>query len=200
MIILMGLAGSGKSTQGQILAKARGGVWLSAGQVLRDTPNEEVHEVQKRGELVDDRLTIPLMAEAINQALVEGKEIVLDGYPRTVPQAEWIRDHVAEQVEAVVRIIVPKDELFRRLAARGRADDASRGAIEERFRIVEQNIYTVCETLTEKKIKILDVDGMGTMEEVAWRINDALVVAAETSAVEKSVEHCENMEHNRGRK
>lgn len=49
MIILMGLAGSGKSTQGQILAKARGGVWLSAGQVLRDTPNEEVHEVQKRG-------------------------------------------------------------------------------------------------------------------------------------------------------
>ena len=87
---------------------------------------------------------------------------------------------MAEQVEAVVRIIVPKDELFRRLAARGRADDASRGAIEERFRIVEQNIYTVCETLTEKKIKILDVDGMGTMEEVAWRINDALVVAAET--------------------
>ena len=69
MIILMGLAGSGKSTQGQILAKARGGVWLSAGQGLRDTPNEEVHEVQKRGELVDDRLTIPLMAEAINQAL-----------------------------------------------------------------------------------------------------------------------------------
>lgn len=180
MIILMGLAGSGKSTQGQILAKARGGVWLSAGQVLRDTPNEEVHEVQKRGELVDDRLTIPLMAEAINQALAEGEEIVLDGYPRTVPQAEWIRDHVAERVEAVVRIIVPKDELFRRLAARGRADDASRGAIEERFRIVEQNIYTVCETLTEKKIKILDVDGMGTMEEVAWRINDALVVATET--------------------
>lgn len=177
MIILMGLAGSGKSTQGQILAKARSGVWLSAGQVLRDTPNEEVHEVQRRGELVDDRLTIPLMAEAIERVLSEGKEIVLDGYPRTVPQAEWIRDHVADKIEAVVRIIVPKDELFRRLAARGRADDASWEAIEERFRIVEQNIYTVCETLTEKKVKILDVDGMGTVEEVAWRINDALVEA-----------------------
>lgn len=184
MIILMGLAGSGKSTQGQILAKARSGVWLSAGQVLRDTPNEEVHEVQRRGELVDDRLTIPLMAEAIERVLSEGKEIVLDGYPRTVPQAEWIRDHVADKIEAVVRIIVPKDELFRRLAARGRADDASWEAIEERFRIVEQNIYTVCETLTEKKVKILDVDGMGTVEEVAWRINDVLTEAKEKQAVE----------------
>ncbi len=177
MIILMGLAGSGKSTQGQILAKARGGVWLSAGQGLRDTPNEEVHEVQKRGELVDDRLTIPLMAEAINQALVEGKEIVLDGYPRTVPQAEWIRDHVAEQVEAVVRIIVPKDELFRRLAARGRADDASRGAIEERFRIVEQNIYTICEILQGKGIMIRKVDGTGTPEEVFERIKQVVTEA-----------------------
>ena len=46
MIILMGLAGSGKSTQGQILAEERNGVWLSAGQVLRDTDNEEGHEVQ----------------------------------------------------------------------------------------------------------------------------------------------------------
>lgn len=174
MIILMGLAGSGKSTQGQILAKARGGVWLSAGQVLRDTPNEEVHAVQRRGELVDDSLTIPLMAEVINQALVEKKEIILDGYPRTVRQAEWIRDNVAKEIEAVVRIIVPKDELFRRLAARGRADDASRGAIEERFRIVEQNIYTVCEILTEKNVKILDVEGTGTVKEVAWRINDVL--------------------------
>lgn len=174
MIILMGLAGSGKSTQGQILAKARRGVWLSAGQVLRDTPNEEVHEVQRRGELVDDRLTIPLMAEAIEGALAAGKEIILDGYPRTVPQAEWVRDHVAEEIEAVVRIVVPKDELFRRLAERGRADDASREAIEERFRIVEQNIYTVCKTLTEKNVRIVEVDGMGTVEEVAWRINEAL--------------------------
>lgn len=175
----MGLAGSGKSTQGQILAKFRGGVWLSAGQVLRDTPNEEIHEIQRRGELVDDSLTIPLMAEAIKGAMAEGKDIVLDGYPRTVPQAEWARDHIADKIEAVVRIIVPKDELFRRLMARGRADDASRGAIEERFRVVEQNIYTVCEALTEKNVKILDVDGMGTVEEVAWRINDALVVAKE---------------------
>lgn len=179
MIILMGLAGSGKSTQGKILAEARNGVWLSAGQVLRDTPNEEVHEVQRRGELVDDSLTIPLMAEAINQALAEGKEIILDGYPRTMPQAEWVAGHVADKIMTVVRIKVPKSELFRRLAARGRADDASREAIEERFRIVEQNIYAVCEILAGKNVKIVDVDGTGTVQEVSQRINEAVVRAAE---------------------
>lgn len=174
MIILMGLAGSGKSTQGKILAEKLGGVWLSAGQVLRDTPNDEVHEIQKRGELVPDEITIPLMSEAIQETLFEGKDIVLDGYPRTVDQADWVVAAIPDRVRAVVRIIVPKDELFQRLAARGRADDASRAAIEERFRIVEQNMYTVCEILKQKGIRIVDVDGTGTVDEVAARIEQAV--------------------------
>ena len=49
MIILMGLAGSGKSTQGRILAERLGGVWLSAGQVLRETQDAAMREVMDRG-------------------------------------------------------------------------------------------------------------------------------------------------------
>lgn len=174
MIILMGLAGSGKSTQGQILAEERNGVWLSAGQVLRDTDNEEVHEVQKRGELVDDRLTIPLMAEAIAAVQQSGKEVILDGYPRTVEQAEWVADNLAAQIEAVVQINVPKAELIQRLKLRGRADDEDAGVIEERFRVVEQNIHTVCEILAAKDVSILQIDGVGTMEEVTRRLHEVL--------------------------
>lgn len=179
----MGLAGSGKSTQGNILANERGAVWLSAGQVLRDTPNEEVHEIQRRGELVPDTITIPLMAEAMARVLAEGKDIVLDGYPRTIEQAEWVAENAADRILVVVRIEVPKDELIRRMELRGRADDMSREAIEERFRIVEQNIYTVCEILEAKNVKIVRIDGVGTPEEVTERIQMAVNTAEELKEI-----------------
>lgn len=173
----MGLAGSGKSTQGKLLVDEMDGVWLSPGQVLRDTQNPEIQETMRRGDLVSDGFVIPMMAEAIRQAEAAGKDIVLDGYPRTVEQAEWVAAHLAEKIEAVVRILVPKDELFARLAARGRADDATRDAIEERFKVVEQNIYTVCEILTSQNVPIKDVDGCGTVEEVHERIKQAITEA-----------------------
>jgi len=177
MIILMGLAGSGKSTQGQMLAETTGRVWLSAGQVLRDTQDEQVHELQRQGELVPDTITIPLMGQAMAEVFVAGKDAVVDGYPRTVEQAEWIAANVADRIEVVVRIIVPKAELIHRMELRGRADDKSIEAIEERFRIVEQNIYSVCEILKAQGVKIKDVDGVGTIEEVQQRINQVITEA-----------------------
>ena len=177
MIILMGLAGSGKSTQGQMLAEETGRVWLSAGQVLRDTPDEAVHELQRQGELVPDIITIPLMGQAMAEVFASGKDAVVDGYPRTTDQAEWIAENVADKIEAVIRIIVPKDELIHRMMLRGRADDQSLEAITERFRIVEQNIYSVCQILQAKGVKIKDIDGLGTIEEVKMRINQAITEA-----------------------
>ena len=174
MIILMGLAGSGKSTQGKRLALELDGEWLSAGQVLRDTKDPEVNAIQERGELVPDSLTIRLMTYAIAQAIVDGKNIVLDGYPRTVEQSEWIVENAVDRIEAVIVIEVPKPELIERLKKRGREDDMSLEAIEERFRIVEQNIYAVCQILREKGVQIYKIDGTGTEDEVAARIREAL--------------------------
>lgn len=174
MIILMGLAGSGKSTQGNILAGELDGVWLSAGQVLRDTDNEEAHELQRAGELVPDEITIPLMAQAIAEARSDHTEVVIDGYPRTVTQANWVVEHVANDIEVVIWIDVPKDELFTRMKLRGRADDASEESIRERFRLVEQNIYTICAILQSNGIKITKINGLGTPEEVTARLHDVI--------------------------
>lgn len=171
MIILMGLAGSGKSTQGQILAAETGRVWLSAGEVLRRT--KQFKSVLDSGGLVDDAIVIPMMTGAIAQAIVEGKEIILDGYPRDIEQAEWIAENAADRIEAVLYIEVPKDELLRRIALRGRTDDTEE-AIKRRFAVVEQNIKAVCEILHGKGVKIFKIDGVGTMEEVAARLHQVL--------------------------
>lgn len=182
MIILMGLAGSGKSTQGQILAEKTGLKWLSTGEVLRNTPNEEVHAYQRRGELVPDEIIIPLMAKVMTELSAKGEDVVLDGYPRTADQAEWIAENVADKVEVVLRVQVPKEELVRRLQLRGRVDDQTPEAIEARLQVVEQNLYSVCRILEGKQIKIVDIDGVGTVEEVAERI-DAAVKAIEADRV-----------------
>lgn len=169
MIILMGLAGSGKSTQGQLLAEATGRVWLSAGQLLRDTDDPEIRVIQERGELVPNEVTFRLMTQGMLEAVRAGKDVVIDGFPRDVKQAEWLADNLASVMKLVIVIEVPKEELVQRLLLRGRADD-TKEAIEERFRIVEQNIYTVCEVLKAKGIEIRKVDGSGTVEEVFERI------------------------------
>lgn len=169
MIILMGLAGSGKSTQGQMLAERTGRVWLSAGQVLRDTSDPELKAVMESGQLVPDEITERLMAQKMLEAVRAGKDVVIDGFPRNVEQAEWLTENLASIVKLVIIIEVPKTELIRRLELRGRSDD-TKEAIEERFKIVEQNICSICEILAKEKIKIARVDGVGTLEDVAKRI------------------------------
>lgn len=172
MIILMGLAGSGKSTQGKMLADETGRVWLSAGQVLRETG--QFDEIMKQGVLVDDMLTVKLMAQKMAEVVRSGRDAILDGFPRDVEQAEWIAENIVSVIKLIVRINVPKDELVRRLELRGRADDLDRGAIEKRFQIVEQNIYSVCEILSEKGVRIAKIDGVGTEEEVAGRVKNVV--------------------------
>lgn len=171
MIVLMGLAGSGKSTQGQMLAEKTGRVWLSAGQVLRNTG--EYDEILKSGQLVDDMLTVKLMAEEMARVVRGGQDAVLDGFPRDIEQAEWIAENIASAINVVVKINVPKDELYRRLEQRGRADD-TREAIEKRFAVVEQNLQAVCEILAAKGIRITEIDGVGTVEEVFERLKETI--------------------------
>ncbi len=170
MIILMGLAGSGKSTQGQKLAEATGRAWLSAGQVLRNTHDPEVEAIQARGELVPNDLTFRLMTEGMLQAVRENKDVVIDGFPRDIEQAQWIADNLASVMKLVIIINVPKEELVRRLRLRGRGDD-TKESIKERFRIVEQNLYSICEILQKSGIKVVNIDGTGTPEEVYKRVS-----------------------------
>lgn len=173
MIILFGLAGSGKGTQGKALAELFGWRTLSVGQVLRDTG--EFAETLKRGDLVDDNDVIRLMKEQMDKAEAEGFDVILDGYPRDVTQAKWMMENMPEKINGAILLDVPKEELFERIALRGREDDQDRATIEHRFDIFEKNIADMAGMLKEKGIEIVKVNGVGTVEEVTNRLVDVVM-------------------------
>lgn len=171
---MMGLAGSGKSTQGQMLAQETGRRWLSTGQMLRDSADVATLEQLNRGSLVSDAVIIPLVEQTLQQIFEQGEDVVMDGFPRTEAQAQWLVENVADKIEGILRIIVPKSELIQRMKLRGRADDQDIAAIEERFRQTEQNIYSVCEVFRKAGVKIIDVDGRGSVEDVHERVKQVI--------------------------
>ncbi len=171
MIILFGLAGSGKSTQGQILAKKYGLVWLSVGQVLRDTGKFD--KILEKGELVDDKEVVEIMNNKIQEIRKRGKDIILDGFPRDVAQAKMISDDLMGDVKKAIILDVPKDELLVRIMTRGREDD-TREAVERRFEVVEKNLKGILRELEKKKIKVKSVSGVGSIEMVTKRLEREL--------------------------
>lgn len=172
MIILFGLAGSGKGTQGKALSEIFGWRSLSVGQAIRDTGGYT--EATNKGELIPDEDVINLMNRQIEKAEAEGFDVILDGYPRTVGQAEYIVNNMAEKIDGAIILEVPKEELFNRLELRGRDDDKERSSIERRFEIFEQNICSILPLLNQVNIPVERVNGVGKIEEVTKRLVDVI--------------------------
>ena len=168
MIILFGLAGSGKGTQGKALSEIFGWRALSVGETIRQAGGYE--EIINKGGLIPDEDVIRLMNERIEKAEAEGFDVILDGYPRDKTQAEYIAENMADKIDGAIVLEVPKEELYERLSLRGRDDDKDRESIERRFEIFEQNINSILPLLEAKNIPIEHVDGVGKVEEVTERL------------------------------
>lgn len=168
MIILFGLAGSGKGTQAKALAEMFGWRTFSVGQVIRDTG--AYAELIDKGDLVPDEDVIRLMNKQIEKAEAEGFDVILDGYPRTKFQAEYLMSHMADKINGAIILDVPKEELYERLALRGRDDDKEKESIDRRFEIFEQNISSILPLFEEKNIPIVHIDGVGEIGTVTGRL------------------------------
>lgn len=168
MIILFGLAGSGKGTQGKALSEIFGWRWLSVGEAIRQHGGYE--EIINNGGLIPDEDVIRLMGKQIEKAEEEGFDVILDGYPRDRVQAEYIAENMADKIDGAIILEVPKDELLERLALRGRDDDKERDSIMRRFGIFEENIGQILPLLEAKGIPVKRVDGVGAVEEVTGRL------------------------------
>lgn len=175
MIVFFGPAGAGKSVQGQLLSARHGWRWLSAGQLLRDSRDPELLKIMSTGQLVDPEITNRIIGEAISRSS-DMKHIILDGFPRNMENAHWLIDNKPQHgrdIELVVVLEVPKSELLKRLAIRGRVDDTPE-VIDERLRIYRQEMYPILSYFTEKGINIAHIDGVGTVGQVHDRIVEEL--------------------------
>lgn len=168
MIILFGLAGTGKGTQAKALSEFFGWRTFSVGQVIRDTG--AYAEIIDKGGLIPDDDVIGLMTKQIETANAEGYDVILDGYPRTEYQAKWLMDHMKDDIKGAVIIEVPKEELYHRLELRAREDDKDRAAIDRRWDIYEQNITPIIKLLEENGIPVKKVDGVGEVGVVTGRL------------------------------
>ena len=90
MIVFFGPAGAGKSVQGNLLAARNNWRWLGAGQLLRDSKDPELLATMSTGKLVDPNIVNRVMGEALARANDKVSQVILDGYPRQLAQAQWL--------------------------------------------------------------------------------------------------------------
>ncbi len=189
-LILLGPPGSGKGTQAQRLVHRYGIIQLSTGEMLRaavaaQTPvGIKAQGVMASGGLVPDEIVIGIISDRLDQPDA-AKGFILDGFPRTVPQAEALDDLLRKKrmkLDAVVELRVNESALLERVETR---------AAETRARGEEVRIDDTPEVLTTRlaqyralteplihyyseKRKLLTVDGMMTIEHVTREINRIL--------------------------
>lgn len=182
--LLLAPPGAGKGTQGERLADAFGVPHLATGDMLRQQVAEgtpiglEVQSLMDRGELVPDQLVVDLAIGRIaGPPPVEG--FVLDGFPRTIAQAEaaykWGRGR-NRTFHAVISLRVPEEELVRRLLGRGHREgrtDDNEATILHRLEVYAANAKPLIDFYEGRDI-LVEIDGTGSVDDVAGRIHTAI--------------------------
>ncbi len=167
MIIFVGVAGSGKSVQGRKLADRFGLPWLSTGEFLRMLVSGERRKAMLQGELLGDQEIIALV-QKIFSVVDSSQEFVLDGFPRTTAQADWLLNqakHEQLNITAVVHMVASEKAVEERLLGRGRADDTPE-VIQHRFKEYQETVVPLLAQFKEAKIPVLDIEAEGEVEEI----------------------------------
>ena len=185
-IVIFGAPGSGKGTQSDKLIEHYRLFHISTGDVLRDNIRRgtELGQIAKgfidQGQLVPDELIIDILAQVLDENKDKATEgVIFDGFPRTIPQAEALEQLLADrgtQIDAVVGLEVPEDELIKRILLRGqlsgRADDNEETA---RKRLeVYHNQTSPLKAYYQEQGKYRAINGLGTIDGIFDLIKEAL--------------------------
>lgn len=191
-VLLFGAPGAGKGTQGKILGKIPGFFHLSCGDVFRNLDihselGQVFYEYSSKGELVPDDVTVKMWAENLHAHTVlsifkpHDDLLILDGIPRTVHQAELIKEYV--DVLSIVHLVCKdKDAMVKRLRRRAlkenRADDAREDVILNRWKVYEEETAPVLEQYPREIIQ--EVDAMGSPACVLEHVLEVVVPVQES--------------------
>ena len=185
-IILFGPPGAGKGTQAEKLVRDKGMVQLSTGDMLRAAIaagtelGMKAKAIIDRGDLVSDDIMVGMIKERIAQE-ANGAGVILDGFPRTVAQAEALDkmfDEMAIELAHVIEIQVDETALFARIEKRAeetggeRADDNAE-VLAKRLQVYHDNTAPVLPYYNAQG-KLKTVNGMDTIDEVSQQINEVL--------------------------
>lgn len=183
-MLIVGPPGAGKGTQASRLTTQFGVPDISTGDIFRQNIREQtplgvqVKAIVDAGDYVPDSLTNALVAARLEQDDAAAG-FLLDGYPRTPEQVEYLDALLAakdQQLDVVIQLVADQDEIVRRLSKRaveqGRADDTEE-AIRHRQQVYLRETAPLIEIYEERGL-LVQVDGLGEIDEVAARIGEAL--------------------------
>ena len=183
-LLIVGPQGSGKGTQGVLVAEAFGIPVVSTGDIFRANIKQgtelglKVKAITDAGDLVPDEVTSEIVRDRLSQEDAQGG-FLLDGYPRNTTQVGHLDAFLAERgesLDAVILLDVPRDESIARIAKRaeeqGRSDDTEE-AIAKRLDIYESETAPIVDVYAERGI-VDRIDGVGTLDEITARIFAAL--------------------------
>ena len=183
-LLIFGPPGSGKGTQAAALAERAGVPAISTGEMLRAAVaagselGRTVESIMASGALVDDATMAGVVAQRLGQSDARGG-FLLDGYPRTLPQAHTLEQILGEQgvvLDDVIMLDVGEEELVRRALARGRADDTEK-VIRERQRVYREKTAPLIGYYEQRGL-LRVVDGGQPIDDVMAAIAGLLEVPA----------------------
>ncbi|MDR1938803.1 MAG: adenylate kinase [Tannerellaceae bacterium] len=181
-VVIFGAPGSGKGTQSELIIKEFGLDHISTGEVLRTEIRNETEvgkiagEYIDKGQLVPDELIIDILAKTLDSKK-RSNGVIFDGFPRTIPQAEALKEILNERgtdIAVVINLEADEDELVSRLLARGklsgRSDD-NLETIQSRLNVYHLQTAPLMEYY-KKEGKHCSVRGTGTVESIFEQIKN----------------------------
>ncbi|MGI9553893.1 MAG: adenylate kinase [Thermodesulfobacteriota bacterium] len=186
-IIIFGPPGAGKGTQANFISERYNVPHISTGDLLREAVKNETEtglhakSFMDKGELVPDTVVIEIIKQKL--ANLENSKFMLDGFPRTVAQAEALDEMLEEislKLDAVIFLDVDDEEVVSRILKRqeieGRQDD-SEDVVRNRLNVYKEQTSPLSEYYESKGV-LQKIEGKGDIEDISERINEVLLTFA----------------------